>query len=144
VSQSAQNAQTQQQMTDTAAAADADDALRTAAAANVLERTTLEKADGTYKSTWKTYKEWIKAELGQTEPPFLTRRNIDHYFTRFVALKAVKPATAKKYVSALQFFADNDMTEHASKGKGSFIVSCFATEEAKRLCGLHLTQGTGG
>jgi hypothetical protein len=55
-------------MTKTAAA---DDTLRIAAEANALERTTLEKADGTYKSTWKNYKEWIKAELKQTEPPFL-------------------------------------------------------------------------
>jgi hypothetical protein len=87
-----------------------------------------------------------KAELKQTKPPFLTRsNNIDHYFTRFVAKKAVQESTAKKYVSALQFYADNEMTEHARNGKESFVVSCPATDDAsKRLCGLHLTQGIGG
>ena len=119
------------------------DALRHAKAANIVDRTSMATADGTYKNAWKNYVEWVKTNLNQSQPPFLTHENIAHYFTRVVALKSVKAGTVARYVSALQFYADNEVSEHASNGKGSFTVSCAATDEAKQLCAMRLKSGTG-
>ena len=122
-----------------------DHALRVAADLNVADRTSMTTTDLSYVNAWKNYVVWVKENMLETqEPPFLTRTNIDHYFTRVIAKKTVTAGTAARYVSALQHYADNDISEHASKGKGGFIVACAATDEAKRLCAMRVKTGVGG
>ena len=129
-------------MTDTSAA---DDALRAATVTNIAAMARMATADKSYVNVWNKYVKWIKEcpKIRATEPPFLTRTNIDHYFTRVIANKNVSANTAGRYVSALQWYADNLITEHASTGKGSFKVRDSATDSAKRTCQM-LRKESGG
>ena len=47
------------------------------------------KRDKTYVREWKRYTEWLRQAdgLNQTEPPYLTKQNVSHYFLRVVAKK---------------------------------------------------------
>ena len=73
-----------------------------------------------YKSEWKRYREFVdksRAE-GKLQPgeKYLTRDNVDFYFGEKVAYREVVADSARRVVSALQWFADHrehQMTEFA-------------------------------
>jgi hypothetical protein len=62
-----------------------DDVLLVAAAANRALTARMATADKSYASVWKNYVKWLASTPGMetSEPPFLTRRNVDHYFTLY-------------------------------------------------------------
>lgn len=77
---------------------------RTANQATVAANTV---ADPTYKREYNKYVKWVKdqPELGTTTTPFLTRRNVDHYFTRVVAKRAGLRNTIGRVANALTWYA---------------------------------------
>ena len=97
--------------------------LRDATATNVALVSRVANSDRSYINTWKNYVKWIREEsgLGVTEPPYLTRDNIHHYFSRVVAKKTVVKNTVTRYINALQHYADNDIAEHAGKTPRFFV-----------------------
>jgi hypothetical protein len=97
--------------------------LREAQASNVALVSRVSKADKSYNGIWKNYVKWLQVEsgLGVTQPPYLTRDNISHWFSRVVAKKKVVKNTCTRYINALQWYADHHATEHAGKSP-RFIV----------------------
>jgi hypothetical protein len=100
----------------------------------------------TYAFVWRSYVKWLKndPQIRAEQPPFLTRDNIHHYFTRVVACKKIVPGSAKRYVTALQWYADYDPTEgHASAVRGSFKVCDATVETALRAQKAHYRESGG-
>ena len=69
-------------------------------------------ADRTYRSEWKRYVGWVQQKRNERVVPegnrFITREVVDLYFAQVVALRVVKPATARRAISTLQWQADKD------------------------------------
>jgi hypothetical protein len=88
-----------------------------AQASNVALVSQVSKADKSYNGVWKNYVKWLLGEsgLGVTHPSYLTRDNINHWFSRVAAKKKVVKNTCTRYVNALQWFADHEEMEHAGK-----------------------------
>lgn len=79
-----------------------------ASARNV--RDTAPKADESYKREWNRFKTFVDdARANQLLPPgdkYLTRNNVDLFFTTVVALRDnVMPESARRVVSSLQYFS---------------------------------------
>jgi len=82
------------------------------------------KPDPTYLSIWNMYKKWANERQDESSPifpPYCHRDILDLFFVSFIAKKSWAKSYARKHVSALQFFADYDVTEHAGKSP-RFIV----------------------
>ena len=64
-----------------------------------------------YTSEWKRFKTFVDesraAEKLQLGEKYLTRENVDFYFAEKVAYREIVPDSARRVVSALQWFADN-------------------------------------
>ena len=79
---------------------------------DLQERVPHPGADRTYRSEWKRYVGWVQQKRNERVVPdgnrFITREVVDLYFAQVVALRVVKPATARRAVSALQWQADKD------------------------------------
>ena len=104
--------------------ADAPDALNAsihaASVGNV--RDTAPKADASYIREWNRFKSFVDARRGNHQLPhgdkYLTRNNVDLYFTTVVAHRNnVMPESARRVVSALQYFSRFD--EHPTS---DFVV----------------------
>ena len=85
-----------------------------------------EKTPPVYLSCWKAYVEWVE-EMHRTNMiaeggRHLTRANVDLYFTTVIVNKTFQPATAKRYVYALQW--------HAKRAEYSIGVDKFEVESA--------------
>jgi len=76
---------------------------------NIAENT---DCSDTYTNEYNRYVKWVKSQpaLLTNAEPFLTRRNIDHYFTRVVAVRAGIANTANRTLNALKWYAR--MREH--------------------------------
>jgi hypothetical protein len=61
----------------------------------------------TYAREYKVFCKWVQsqAHLACVEAPFLTRRNIDHYFTSVIASKASNTNTTRRVLNALNWHA---------------------------------------
>jgi Centromere DNA-binding protein complex CBF3 subunit, domain 2 len=104
--------------------AEADEVVVTTTEADVAERTrehavanalrvSTDSVDASYKREWKNFKQWfaeqvVKGLLLPSAGKFLTRANVDAYFTEVVVNRKVAPTTARRVVSALQTFADRE------------------------------------
>lgn len=78
--------------------------------------------DKTYKNEIAKYKEWVdKEQLEKVNGKYLSRDNVDLYFTQVQQSRLVTHNTGRRVVSALQSFADND--EYLGSEVG-FIVDC--------------------
>jgi hypothetical protein len=90
--------------------------------------------DITYKREWKYYKEWVSAEISagrmQNSPQFLSRARVDLYFHSMVVNRPLCPNSARRIVSSLQWYADN---EEFIDGTSRFIVDSVAAQNALRL-----------
>mmetsp|Transcript_10693 Transcript_10693/g.14990 ORF Transcript_10693/g.14990 Transcript_10693/m.14990 type:complete len:402 (+) Transcript_10693:163-1368(+) len=66
------------------------------------------RANTTYATCWKTFKTFVDAERRQTEQegPYLTRQNVDLFFSSFVLHLDCTPESAKMYVYALRWYAN--------------------------------------
>jgi hypothetical protein len=91
------------------------------------------KIDGTYKTQWKRYREFVNEKVLIGELPsenglFLTRAKVDYYFSHVVAnLTSLCPSSARRIVSSLQKFAD--IGEHAHSPE-RFIVESRTVNQA--------------
>ena len=92
--------------------ADLDALLATQRALNQVTVAENTECDDTYYYEYKRYVKWVKSQpaLATNAVPFLTRRNIDHYFTRVVAKRAGIRNTASRIVNSLKWYAK--MREH--------------------------------
>jgi hypothetical protein len=79
--------------------------------------------DRTYKNEWKNYVAWViqkrESNVIPLGPKFLTRENVDLYFSEVVVHRRVNPNTARRVVSALQIYADD---EEYTDGSITFVV----------------------
>jgi hypothetical protein len=65
--------------------------------------------DKSYVSEYKRFTDWVQnqEELATAVPPFITRANVDHYFTRVVALRTCDPNGIGRVSNALDWYASN-------------------------------------
>ena len=94
-----------------------------------------ESEHGVYRKNWNDYKQFIDerrlaGELAyDANGPYLTRHNIDFFFTHFVMHRMVQPSSARRYVSSLQWYADT--IEYAGQNTGTkFVVESPSMLEA--------------
>ena len=120
----------------------ADRVLQQHQAANAEAVRTHTTCDPTYVSEWDRYVKWVKsqASLNTQQPPFLTRSNVDHYFTRVVAHRKGVPNTINRIGNALQWFASH--REHVD-ADNPFLVKSTATEAALKAQKAFQKAGTG-
>jgi hypothetical protein len=87
----------------------ADHELQLQMEANEASIITNAKCDRSYMLEWKKYVSWVKNEevLATTEAPFITRTNVDHYFTRVISRRRGKPNGIRRVVNTLNFYAWN-------------------------------------
>ena len=105
-------------------------AVATALADNLRTISQGSKCDNSYRTEWRRYVKWAKqeAQCPGPHPPCLTRNNIDLYFQREVAKRAGARGTISRVKNALQWFANNDASEHLGKG---FVVRSALTDTAQ-------------
>lgn len=94
-----------------------------------------ESEHGVYRKNWNDYKKFIDerrlaGELAyDANGPYLTRHNIDFFFTHFVMHRMVQPSSARRYVSSLQWYADT--IEYAGQNTATkFVVESPSVLEA--------------
>ena len=97
---------------DVAVAATADDVAERARAhtLNNSNRTPRDN-DRSYASEWKNYCAWVSEHRANNilpaGPKYLTRENVDLYFSERVVNRTITPESARRVVSSLQRFADD-------------------------------------
>ena len=88
--------------------------------------------DPSYINEYKRFVKWVKAqpELETQRAPFISRRNIDHYFSRVVVYRTGTQNTIGRIVSALQKCAQ--VFEHHVDFvvKSTDVVQALATQKA--------------
>lgn len=94
--------------------------------------------DRTYTSEWSRYRQWVLRQRdARTIPPgpkYLTRENIDLFFSQEVCNRIVVPDTARRVVSSLQRFADDlEYTDGSVEFSVDSPVVKRALETHKRL-----------
>jgi hypothetical protein len=79
---------------------------------NVIEP--LPVASPAYKSNWTAFVRYVNTQLngpdqlvGQLETKYLTRENVDAFFTAVIPTLLVQPSTAQRYRTALQWYANH-------------------------------------
>jgi hypothetical protein len=80
---------------------------RSRAALVATARNSTKKPDKTYEAEYKRYVKFCLANGFTGPPPLITRERIDCYFSEEVTMRRVAGQTARRVVSALQWFADN-------------------------------------
>jgi hypothetical protein len=67
----------------------------------------MSKCDSTYRSEYKRYCKWVQNEAALVTPeaPFLSRNNVDHYFTRVISRRAGLVNGMTRVVNALEWHA---------------------------------------
>jgi hypothetical protein len=62
--------------------------------------------DNSYHYEYNHFKAWVIAqlELRTPMPPFLSRANVDNYFSRVIAHRIVCPNTARRVMNALDWY----------------------------------------
>jgi Centromere DNA-binding protein complex CBF3 subunit, domain 2 len=94
------------------------------------------QADPSYEREWKKYKQYVAENVisGQlvSGGKFLTRTNVDAYFNEIIVNRTFAPASARRVVSALQWFADRE--EHAN-GEDAFSVDSTSVKGALKTHG---------
>lgn len=111
---------------------------------NVHDTTEDLPPDTTYTREWARFTQWITQEriggrvrLGMK---FLTRENVDLYFSEIVAKKMVVPESARRVVSALQKYADLDEHVHGAKFKVESRAVLQALTAQKARYGIHIAE----
>ena len=71
-----------------------------------LRRST--SCDKTYTLEYNKFVAWVKAQPELTTPmaPYLSRANVDHYFTRYVARRGSTPNTVRRIMNALDWYGN--------------------------------------
>ena len=108
-------------------------------AQSVKETRPESKCDETYRRIWTKFKKWVDEQrilntLPNDNPKYLLEVNIDAYFLHVVQEMDVQPATARKNVSALQYFADK--VEHIGqdfKVESTNVKTALENQKHKRL-----------
>ena len=79
--------------------------------ATIMEHTVHPAA---YQSEFNRYVEWVlsQPDLGTPAAPFLTRNNVDHYFTRVIAIRKGSRNTIRRVMNSLDWFGTH--REHIS------------------------------
>jgi hypothetical protein len=122
--------------------ADNREVLRNEQAANNDMIITNASCDKSYTSEYKIFVKWVKAQpgLATTEAPFLTRVNLDHYFTRVITRRKGCSNSMRRVLNALDWYAHN--REHVGVYP-KFRCSSSAVEEALRTQKV-FNQSSGG
>ena len=94
--------------------------------------------DRTYTSEWNRYCQWVlanrEASLIPSGTKYLTRENVDLFFSQEVVNRIVVPDTARRVVSSLQRFADDvEYTDGSVEFSVDSPVVKRALETHKRL-----------
>jgi hypothetical protein len=112
--------------------------------ARIRDNTVCDKA---YTSEYNRYCSWVakQPELHTSMAPFITRTNIDHYFTRVISRRLGVRNTVRRCVSALQWYASH--REHIGVDP-AFVVDSPDVEEAMRAQKIHMmsfgSEASGG
>ena len=93
----------------------ADQLLAANQAANRATIVVNSRCDPSYSAEYKRFNKWVREqpELNTTAPPYLTQRNIDHYFQRVVVNRKAMRGTIRRIVSALQWYVTKKEFVHA-------------------------------
>ena len=124
-----QQQQPQQHQQEAATAADVAERARQNTQTNTAHAIVVK--DRTYVSEWRRYKEWVVDERAAgiipDGPKFLTRENVDLYFSEIIVNRMVVANTARRVVSALQVFADE---EEYTDGSETFTIESATVKKA--------------
>jgi hypothetical protein len=92
--------------------------------------------DKSYTCEYKNFVAWVKAqpELTTPEAPFLTRNNVDHYFTRVISSTVVGSNTSRRVMNALNWYGNN--REHIGV-EPKFDCASPLVEDALRTQRVH-------
>ena len=100
--------------------------------ATIMDMTSCDKS---YTSEYKRFSDWVKTQpaLATAVAPFLTRRNVDHYFTRVISCRNGCPNSMGRIVNALDWYAKH--REHvganpAFKCRSPLVDSALVTQKA--------------
>jgi hypothetical protein len=89
--------------------------------------------DETYQNEWKNYVAWVTLKCENNVipvgPKFLTHENVNLYFSEVVAHRQVIPNMARRVLSALQIYADD---EEYTDGSVTFVVESPVVVKALR------------
>ena len=77
------------------------------------------RVDATYNQEIAKYKTWVEGKNVVRDGKYLTRDNVDWYFTEVQQYRLVTPNTGRRVVSALQHYASRE--EYAG-AEESFVV----------------------
>jgi Centromere DNA-binding protein complex CBF3 subunit, domain 2 len=101
--------------------------------------------DRTYTLEWRRYRAWVALQRQNSiipaGPKYLTRENVDLFFSSEVVNRQVIPETARRVVSSLQRFADDeeyiDGSEVFKVGESDMVKKALETH--KRLYMVRMT-----
>lgn len=98
-------------------------------AANILQN---EQSNQSYQNEWNRFKKWVDEnleELGLDEPsPYLTRWNVDAYFSAAVIHRDGQQNSIRRIVSALEWYA-----RYVEYPRGGFEVDSNDVKQAIRV-----------
>jgi hypothetical protein len=100
------------------------------------------KCDSSYDNEYRRFCQWVSAqpELGCIGPPYLSRLNIDHYFSRFITTRVGCVGNLRRVVNALQWYASH--REHVGS-LPAFICTSPVVEESLKAQRLFNTASGG-
>jgi hypothetical protein len=92
--------------------------------------------DASYHCEYKNFVKWVKAqpELHTPMAPFLSRDNVDHYFTRVISSRVACANTARRVMNALNWYGNH--REHVGADP-AFDCNSPLVEEALRVQKVH-------
>jgi hypothetical protein len=109
--------------------------------ANIAQNSTCDK---TYTREYAIFVVWVKSQphLATQWEPFLTRNNIDLYFSRVISCRAGVKNTIGRVLNAFHWYADN--REYIGRNP-PFVIESDITARGMRAQSLHqkATGGTG-
>jgi hypothetical protein len=88
--------------------------------------------NSTYEGEFNKYHAWVRAQPELDNIPVFSRENVDHYFSRVVAYKACMPETARKVVSALQWFCNYRYNSTAFTVESQDVLDALRLQKARR------------
>ena len=116
----------------------------TLAAASALAVAATKECDKSYSSCWTQFTQFVahSRDTGAlpTGDKYLTRENIDFFFLEVIANKTCAPATSRRYVSALQWFATNVEYVEVLCGEKFNIESPIVTTALSEQKGKYLQK----
>ena len=105
--------------------------LQTQRATNLVLLQASTTPNATYASDFSRYRSWVTAQDELDDVPLFSRENVDHYFSRMIAYRAGKPDTARKVVSALQWYCNFHYNSTPFTVESTLVLDALRLQKAR-------------